>query len=126
MLQTRYDPELGIVRLSGKGFFSLEDEQEAANSAREAIAACRKIHGDVKILVECDSQVQRPEVLAAAFQRCDQLERPHDRVAFLFESSLAKLQAGRFFNIANRQCFISEGAAITWLLADRGSARLAS
>lgn len=126
MLQISYDAVLGIVRFSGKGFYSLDDERNAARSARDAISRCRAINDDVRILVHGDSQVQKPEVLDAALQRYNELGRPHDRIAFVFESSLAKLQAARYFNVANRQCFISENAAIAWLRADSGAARIPS
>ena len=126
MLTVDYDIRLGIVRLAGKGFYSLADEEMAAQQVKEAAANCKAASGDLKLLIICDAQVQRPEVMEVAAKRCENLIGLRDRAAFVFETSLAKMQASRYFRGTKQKCFISENAAITWLLADRGAARPAA
>jgi hypothetical protein len=118
MLTVDYDDVRGLVRLSDKGFYSPQDEAIAASAARPALAMCRATTGDLKLLVICDAQVQKPEVMEAAAKRSMGLHG-RDRAAYVFPTSLAKMQGSRFFNGPNTKCFLSENAAVTWLLAER-------
>jgi hypothetical protein len=124
MISVAYDERLGVVRVGGSGFLSVSDEAKAAAAAAEAMARCRAEHGDLKVLVDCSSYVQDPAVMEAAKGRRHIATERYDRIAFVFTTSLAKMQASRYFRAANRQCFVSEHAALTWLLADRGAARV--
>ncbi len=118
-VSVKYDRSAGIVRVTGDGYFSHDDEQKAARVAQTAIAQCRAEHNDLKVLIVCASMVQDADVMQSAANREAATTGPRDRVAFLCENSLTKLQASRIFKGEKCQCFLSENAAVTWLLANR-------
>lgn len=75
----------------------------------------------MKMLVVTDGQVQSAEAMKLVGTQRARTASPYDRRAFVLPTSLQKLQVSRIFNSPIEQCFVSEGAAITWLLADRAN-----
>lgn len=119
MFSIVYDASLGLIRCRIEGFFSDREISSVISATRQAKATCRRLHGDVKMLVTTDGQVQSPESMkAVAEQRGAQVSR-YDRRAFVLPSSLQKMQVSRIFDLEHEKLFVSEQAAITWLLADR-------
>lgn len=120
MYSLEYDEDHGLIRCAVSRHFSVEDVERQAVLAAQALDRCRARHGDLKILSIIDSAIQDGEVMVAAQRtRAAILTGPYDRMAFVFRSSLAKQQMGGFFESTKEKAFVSENAAITWLLADR-------
>jgi hypothetical protein len=123
MFAVEYDETLGIVRCRVRKPFSVFSVQSAAEQAKAAINRCRAENGDVKALVVCDTEVQHGEVMDASVRQRAKMSGQFDRMAFIFPSSVAKAEVSQYFNPDREKAFLSENAAITWLLADRGNAR---
>ncbi|MGY2733788.1 hypothetical protein [Sphingomonas sp. UYP23] len=119
MFSVEFDRTAGIIRCRIEGFLLSDQVNSIIQATKLAKETCKHLHGDMKMLVVTDGQVQSVEAMkTVAVQRADKISI-YDRRAFVLPTSLQKLQVSRTFNLPTEQCFISEKAAITWLLADR-------
>jgi hypothetical protein len=124
MFTVDYDEAAGVVRCSCQGFLTLEDVQHYEMQVQDAVARCRRKEGDVRMLVlSLDAVVQSVEVAERARAGMSWMTSPHDRLAVVVASSLARLQADRMFESTRQRAFVSEVAAMEWLLADRRHGR---
>ncbi|MGY2737143.1 hypothetical protein [Sphingomonas sp. UYP23] len=119
MFSVEFDSAAGFIRCRIEGFLSSNQVSAIIESTKAAKEKCKRLHGDMKMLVVTDGQVQSVEAMKmVAVQRAKKISS-YDRRAFVLPTSLQKLQVCRTFNLPTEQCFISEKVAITWLLADR-------
>lgn len=111
----------GVLTAITRGFWTVE----IARAYREALLGhlheLRAKHGLALLLVDGrESAVQPTEVVEFLSNfEAEFLLGEHDRSAYIVPSSLAKLQAKRVIKGERAQCFLSEHAAKTWLLAGR-------
>ncbi len=119
MYSVEYDKTCGIIRCRIDGFLSDNEVGLIIAPTGAAKETCKRLHGDMKMLVTSDGQVQSMEIMKmVANQRASDVGI-YDPRAFVLPTSLQKLQVGRVFNLSTEKHFISENAAIMWLLANR-------
>ena len=114
-----FDQAVGIIRCHIEGFLSDSQVKSIIAATKIAKESCERLHGDMKMLVVTDGQVQSMEAMKMVGAQRAKIASPYDRRAFVLPTSLQKLQVSRIFNSPIEQWFVSEKAAITWLLADR-------
>ena len=118
-----YDKRNGIIHCSCSGFLLVGDVDDYHAAVLAAMAEARRDRGFVKmIVISIDSRVQSGEVMERALQLLWPMAHPNDRMALIVDSSLAKLLASRLMDTDQRKAFLSESAALTWLMADQQAA----
>lgn len=128
MFELRYDAALGLLRGRVRTGFSVADVQEESARALAAIERCRAEHGDVKMLIVSDREMPLdPQVVREAQRaRAAILTGPYDRIALVFPTSLFKAAMAQSLESEKEKAFLSENAALTWLMADRLARGLAA
>lgn len=119
MFSVEFDRVVGIVKCRTEGFLLADQVASMIEAMRVAKDACRRSHGDMKMLVVTDGQVQSSETMNAVGAERAERVGIYDRRAFVLPSSLQKLQVGRVFSLPGERHFKSEQEAVAWLLADR-------
>jgi hypothetical protein len=121
-----YDEATGLISCSCGGFLTVADVRAYQAASLAAIERARAAFGHVKMVIASpDAMVQSAEVMKEVGQSMWPMTDPRDRMAVIVASSLAKIQASRTFTDDRIQAFLSESAALTWLMADRQAAAAA-
>lgn len=120
----KFDAEAGILHVRSAGL--LEPRQiDQCFSEAGSIATTVRSNGDaMRVLVDArEATIQSGATEERMRVGTDALYLPCDRVAMLVKSSLVKNQLRRIVDKATHQMFLSENAALTWLLAYDGAVR---
>lgn len=124
MFTVTYEEQNGLVRCTCSGFLTIEDVRAYHAESLKAIARARSAFGHVKMIVQSvDSQVQSPEVMKEVEATMWPMTDPHDRLAVIVSSSLSKMQFSRTIQSPQVQAFLSDSAALLWVMADRHELR---
>lgn len=112
------EPDTGIIRVLGRGFWTQAHVELHVAALRGLIARQRAVGGRVLVLVDLrETLAQDPAIIERLGQAVDGVYREGDRVAVTVASSLLKLQLKLVANVASVEFFVSFRAARTWLTA---------
>lgn len=121
MFDVAYDPLTGLITCTVSGFLTLEDVRVHMHILRTAMDRARRARSHVRILVLAyDLPVQKSEVAEKGrwIRQQTLALKQGDRMAYVFSSSLTKMQATRTFDLDHTRAFLSEPEARGWLMAD--------
>lgn len=129
MFELSYDPDRGLITLKSSGFYDVEAVQEQGRQIADMILRSKHQFGCARLLIVGQTlPVQASGVMAEAgtmIRDMPLMQGPGDRIALVFASSLAKLQAARLLDQQQTRFFDSAEEATDWLLADRPSSAAA-
>lgn len=112
------EPDSGLIRVLGRGFWTQAHVELHVTALRGLIARQRAAGGRVLVLVDLrETLAQDPAIIERLGQAVDGVYREGDRVAVAVASSLLKLQLKLVANVASVEFFVSLRAARTWLTA---------
>ncbi|MDO6413259.1 hypothetical protein Q4F19_02590 [Sphingomonas sp. BIUV-7] len=111
-----------VVRMVVAGFFDRETLLRHFADNAEFVTRRRAAGRPIRVLIDAlKLQPHTVENQAIVMQSFEQIYRPDDRVAITVESSLVKMQMRRTHSFGEIiGFFVSETAAMTWLLAHDG------
>lgn len=117
-----FDADAGILRVHSSGILEPEQIDQCFDEAGEIAKSVRANGGVMRVLVNTrDAIIQNKSTEERMRVGTNALYLPCDRVAMLVKSSLVKAQLRRIVDDSTHQMFLSENAALTWLLAyDKG------
>lgn len=123
MFEVSYDAAEGLITCISAGFHRIEEVGEHIRILRSVVECSKREINCARILVLTrKSVVQSTEVIEAASRALRETLAaigPADRIAFVFSSSLPRMQASRNFDPERARTFLSEQEARTWLMEDR-------
>jgi hypothetical protein len=112
------DPVGGLVRVTGRGFWTRIYAEQHFSRLDMVLRGIRMAGLKVRVLVDLREAVVQPADTAERISRATgELYRPEDRIAIVVGSSLAKMQMRRTVRAANHDFFVSPSAAELWLNA---------
>jgi hypothetical protein len=108
----------GIIRVVGKGSWTVEMVDQHFAHLGQLIAARRGADGRVLVHVDLSqSPVQSRAVSDRITAGTAGIYQPHDRAAVVVHSALARLQIKRAAQVRNLEVFLSPIEAEIWLAA---------
>ncbi len=118
MFCIRLDDAAGIVRVSRLALQQPSDVDRYADVLSSVLRTARQRFGKARVLADLRQSPVRTQTTAERLRQCNEsLYRPGERVALLVETSLLKMQLRRNLIPEYQNIFMSENAAVTWLLA---------
>lgn len=119
MFTFELDNKAGIVRSHLAGFWSADEAERYVAELLAHAPVARARYGHLKFLVDARELPVQPAEVSARLVGLDAklLHEPGDRFACVVATSLLKIQAQRTLTMDAGKIFVSENAALTWLLA---------
>lgn len=119
MFTFELDQKTGVLRSHLTGFWSLAYACKYVAELLALAPVARSRFRHLKVLIDARDLPVQPAEVSAVMVGLDAklLREPDDRFACVVASSLLKIQAQRTLTMDAGRVFISETAALTWLLA---------
>jgi hypothetical protein len=118
MYSFKMDAQREWVCLDVSGTLSVGQADSLSRELHEHAEAARERFGRFRMLADLRSAGSMPADVAARFpQPGEVLKGERERYAVIVETSLAKVNARRWFDDVRFQPFLSANAAETWLAA---------